>query len=148
MESGNGASMRMASSSRARSLVAKVSLECACLGQVSTVRPRVFFGASVVWQLFHHVAHGRYIYRPCSWSTLSRSLSSVRAVGTMSSVRAVGFGFHGKLANQQQTTISNHNKVTSSSSAHIGKGDGCESQHVAQYIAVGASSQGGLFCCL
>ena len=52
MESGHGASMHMAASSRARSLVAKVSLECACLGQVSTVRPRVFFGASVVWQLF------------------------------------------------------------------------------------------------
>ena len=88
------------------------------------------------------------LYMEHSWSILSRSLSSVRAVGTMSSIRAVGFGFHGKLANQQQTTISNHNKVTSSSSAHIGKGDGCESQHVAQYIAVGASSQGGLFCCL
>ena len=52
VESGHGASMHMAASSRARSLVAKVSLECACLGQVSTVRPRVFFGASVVWQLF------------------------------------------------------------------------------------------------
>ena len=56
----------------------------------------------------------------------------------MSSVRVVGFGFHGKLANQQQTTISSHNKVTSSSSSekHIGKGDGCGSQHVARH-AVG-----------
>ena len=153
MESGHGASMHMAASSRARSLVAKVSLECACLGQVSTVRPRVFFGASVVWQLFPSCGTWQVYLQAmaillCIWSILSRSLSSVRAVGTMSSVRAVGFGFHGKLANQQQTTISNHNKVTSSSSAHIGKGDGCESQHVAQYIAVGASSQGGLFCCL
>ena len=56
MESGHGASMHMAASSRAMSLVAKVSLECACLGQVSTVRPRVFFRASVVWQFSHHVA--------------------------------------------------------------------------------------------
>ena len=64
MESGHGASMHMAASSRARSLVAKVSLECACLGQVSTVRPRVFLGRVLCGSFFHHVARGRYIYRP------------------------------------------------------------------------------------
>ena len=57
MESGHGASMHMAASSRARSLVAKVSLECACLGQVSTVRPHVFLGRvlcgsfSIMWHV-------------------------------------------------------------------------------------------------
>ena len=105
---------------------------------------RVFLGECCV-EAFSIMWHVAGIF---TGHILSHGLSSVRAVGTMSSIRAVGFGFHSKLANQQQTTISNHNKVTSSSSAHIGKGDGCESQHVAQYIAVGASSQGGLFCCL
>ena len=55
VESGHGASMHMAASSRARSVVAKVSLECACLGQVTTMRPRVSL---------YHVAHGRYICSP------------------------------------------------------------------------------------
>ena len=59
MESGHGASMHMAASSRARSLVAKVSLECACLGQVSTVRPRVFFWGEccvAAFSIMWHVA--------------------------------------------------------------------------------------------
>ena len=67
VESGHGASMHMAASSRARSLVAKVSLECACLGQVSTVMPRVFWGECCVaaFSIMWHVAgiftgHGHY----------------------------------------------------------------------------------------
>ena len=69
---------------------------------------RVFL-ASVVWQLFPSCGTWQVYLQAmaillCIGSILSRSLSSVRAVGTMSSVRAVGFGFHGKLANQQQTT--------------------------------------------